>query len=98
MNEFIPPSILERMPKRILPSLLEQLDREDLKSITTLSKQIRRKFLPTLLREVFFNGSATQIAYQLVSFLKEKREPTSGPVYEYVEYYLHRAGSPTKYH
>ncbi|KLO79489.1 uncharacterized protein LW93_12676 [Fusarium fujikuroi] len=85
MNEFIPASILERMPKRILPSLLEQLDREDLKSVTTLSKRIRRKFLPTLLREVFFSGSATQIAYQLVSFLKEKREPTSGPVYEYVE-------------
>ncbi|PNP73531.1 hypothetical protein FNYG_13125 [Fusarium nygamai] len=85
MDEFAPPSILERMPKRILPSLIEQLDREDLKTVTTLSRRIRRKFLPNLLREVFFNGSATQIAYQLVSFLKEKREPTSGPVHEYVE-------------
>ncbi|KAF5599576.1 hypothetical protein FPANT_3268 [Fusarium pseudoanthophilum] len=85
VDEFAPPSILERMPKRILPSLIEQLDRKDLKRVTKLSKRIRRKFLPALLREVFFNGSAAQIAYQLVSFLKEEREPTSGPVHEYVE-------------
>ncbi|KAF5981855.1 hypothetical protein FCOIX_3994 [Fusarium coicis] len=85
VDEFAPPSILERMPKRILLLLIEQLHREDLKAVTTLSRRIRRKFLPTLLREVFFHGSATQIAYQLVSFLKEKREPTSGPVHEYVE-------------
>ncbi|KAF5971905.1 hypothetical protein FBULB1_8993 [Fusarium bulbicola] len=85
MNELVPPSILERMPKRILPSLIQQLDGKDLKTITTLSQRARLKFLPALLREVFFNGSATQIAYQLVSFLREEREPTSGPVYEYVE-------------
>ncbi|KAF4945712.1 hypothetical protein FGADI_11715 [Fusarium gaditjirri] len=85
MTEYTTPSMLERMPKRILPLFIEHLDREDLKTITTLSLRVRRKFLPNLLRQVFFNGSATQIAYQLVSFLKEQREPTSGPVYEYVE-------------